>query len=421
MTYPLILPAERAPELRPVLTHTLSLDGEGAEYERCTHEVLATLVRTGSLEDCRLFADARAASAVEQLRILPDSAARTALETVAQAAVDPRPMIVTLEDNADAHAVRRLLTERGLWVQRFDGLGGGDVQLYVEAHSAAIDPDELRRLPGVAQVATRGSEHPRLDEQPAVVDVAGVLIGGQAAPVLMAGPCAVESQAQIEELTAQLVAAHSGITFLRGGAYKPRTSPYSFAGHGVPALAWIRRAADAHGLRVVTEVLAPADVEVVAAHADLVQIGTRNMQNFALLHAVAQAGRPVLLKRGMAATVDEWLAAGEHLRAHGCPAVIFCERGVRGFDSATRNLFDVSAVALMANRLSALSTRARVKICPTVRARRQPFVDGDNHLRSGSAGNQTAFCAAGADLRATCAAPADHYGSRGRRRPGRPA
>ncbi len=253
-------------------------------------------------------------------------------------------MILTLHAGADADTVRRLLTERGLWTQRFDG---SPVQLFVEPHSAAVDPDELRRLPGVARVAVAPSTHPLLDSQPREVAVAGLSIGGAAPPVLMAGPCAVESPAQIDELAEQLAAV--GARFLRGGAYKPRTSPYSFSGHGASALQWIRRAADRHGLYVVTEVLSPDDVDAVAAHAELLQIGTRNMQNFALLHAVGKSGKPVLLKRGMAATVEEWLSAGEHLRAHGCPAVIFCERGVRGFDPSTRNLFDIGAIALLAH------------------------------------------------------------------------
>ena len=141
----------------------------------------------------------------------------------------------------------------------------------------------------------------------------------------------------------------AGATMLRGGAFKPRTSPYSFQGHGPRALVWMRRAADSCGLGVVTEATSPEDVPAVAEIADLVQVGSRNMSSFGLLRAVGRAGKPVLLKRGMAATIEEWLLAGEHLLVHGAPAVIFCERGVRGFDGSTRNLLDLAAAALLAH------------------------------------------------------------------------
>ncbi len=163
----------------------------------------------------------------------------------------------------------------------------------------------------------------------------------------MCGPCAVESERHVFTLAERLAAL--GVAFLRGGAFKPRTSPYAFQGHGEPALGWMRRAADATGMKVVTEALAEADVEVVAEHADLVQVGSRNMHNYALLKAIGRTGRPVLLKRGMAATLDEWLHAGEYLLAGGAAGVVFCERGIRSFDDSTRNLLDLGAVALLAH------------------------------------------------------------------------
>jgi 3-deoxy-7-phosphoheptulonate synthase len=166
-------------------------------------------------------------------------------------------------------------------------------------------------------------------------------------PVLMCGPCSVESQEQVSVIAAHL--ARLGVAFLRGGAFKPRTSPYAFQGHGAEALVWLRRAADAHRMQVVTEALAEADASIVAEHADVVQIGSRNMQNYALLKAVGRTQKPVLLKRGMAATLEEWLQAGEYLLAGGAPGVIFCERGIRGFDPSTRNLLDLGAVALLAH------------------------------------------------------------------------
>ena len=141
--------------------------------------------------------------------------------------------------------------------------------------------------------------------------------------------------------------ASAGAQWLRGGAYKPRTSPYAFQGKGEEGLKWLREAADEHGLKVVTEALSEQSAEQVAAWSDVVQIGTRNMQNFALLKAVGATRRPVLLKRGLCATIEEWLLAGEYLLAHGAEAVVFCERGLRSFDPQTRNLLDLGAVALL--------------------------------------------------------------------------
>jgi 3-deoxy-7-phosphoheptulonate synthase len=252
-------------------------------------------------------------------------------------------MLVTVKPGADAARVRRALVAKGLWVE---ALGDGDARhFWVDRHSARVAREELLAVEGVAGVAAGPSAHPKLDAQPPVVTVAGVSIGPGAPPVLMAGPCGVESESQIFRL-AERVAAR-GARFLRGGAFKPRTSPYAFQGHGEPALRWLRAAADAAGLRVVTEALAAEDAELVAAHADLVQIGSRNMASMALLRAVARARKPVMLKRGMAATIDEWLLAAEACLVHGAPAVVLCERGIRGFDPSTRNVLDLGAVALL--------------------------------------------------------------------------
>lgn len=257
-------------------------------------------------------------------------------------------MVVYLQAGADADRVKRALVARGQWVQQVDrGVDGVVTSLTLAPFSAAVSPGDLESIEGVLRVGRPVSEHPRIDAQGPRVVVSGVAIGGDAPPVLMSGPCAVESEERVQSLARQL--APLGATFLRGGAYKPRTSPYAFQGHGVEALRWMRRAADAHGLKVVTEALAEPDVPLVAEYADLVQIGSRNMQNFALLKATGKAGRPVLLKRAMAATVEEWLLAGEYLLAHGASGVIFCERGIRGFDGSTRNLLDLGAVALLAH------------------------------------------------------------------------
>jgi 3-deoxy-7-phosphoheptulonate synthase len=163
---------------------------------------------------------------------------------------------------------------------------------------------------------------------------------------LCAGPCSVESAEQIDATAAAVALA--GANVLRGGAFKPRTSPYAFQGLGRQGLELLRAAATRHSLAVVTEVLDPRDVETVCAYADMLQIGARNMQNFALLREAGLSRKPVLLKRGFAATVDEWLMAAEYLLLAGNPNVVLCERGVRSFDPATRNLLDLSVVPLLA-------------------------------------------------------------------------
>jgi 3-deoxy-7-phosphoheptulonate synthase len=187
-----------------------------------------------------------------------------------------------------------------------------------------------------------------------VVDVRGVKVG-DGHTVLIAGPCAVEHEAQV------MAAAHAvraaGAHLLRGGAFKPRTSPYAFRGLGLEGLRLLARAREATGLPVVTEVLAPGDVEQVAAWADVLQIGARNMQNFLLLEEAGRSGKPVLLKRGLSATIEEWLLAAEYVLAQGNPNVILCERGIRTFETATRNTLDLNAVAV-ARRLSHLPVLA---------------------------------------------------------------
>jgi 3-deoxy-7-phosphoheptulonate synthase len=256
-------------------------------------------------------------------------------------------MIISLKHDADAAAVRRELAELGLWVSgALQSAAGEPLHYAIAPHSAAADIDVIARIDGVLAVAAPKSEHPLVDRQGAVVDVAGVRIG-DGEPVWMCGPCSVESEDHVRRAAEAL--APLGVSFLRGGAFKPRSSPYAFQGHGAAALTWMRRAADAVGMRVVTEALSEADVPAVAEAADLIQVGSRNMQNYALLKEIGRHKRPVLLKRGMAATIDEWLLAGEYLLASGAPGVVFCERGIRGFDSSTRNLLDVSAVALLAH------------------------------------------------------------------------
>jgi len=178
-----------------------------------------------------------------------------------------------------------------------------------------------------------------------VVEVGGVEIGGGRPLAVVAGPCSVEGR---EQTVATAIAVRdAGATLLRGGAYKPSTSPYAFRGLGEPGLAILEEARAATGLPIVTEVLTPADVDVVARHADCLQIGARNMQNFSLLDAVGEQRLPVLLKRGMSATVEELLLSAEYILARGNPNVILCERGIRTFERYTRNTFDINAIPLL--------------------------------------------------------------------------
>ena len=172
----------------------------------------------------------------------------------------------------------------------------------------------------------------------------GARLGGTEV-LIMAGPCAVESEEQLRT-TAELVAS-AGVRVLRGGAFKPRTSPYSFQGLGVEGLRLLRQVADEHRMAVITEVITPEDVPVVAEHADVLQIGARNMANYSLLRAAGTAGRAVLLKRGLGATVDELLQAAEYILANGNEDVAICERGIRTFETSTRFTLDINAVPVL--------------------------------------------------------------------------
>ena len=226
----------------------------------------------------------------------------------------------------------------------------GDFQTVVAAigdETTHASLESLTALPQVERVLrvqkryklTSRESHP----SGTIVDAGGVKIGGDHF-VLMAGPCSVETEDQLMT-TARAVKA-AGATILRGGAYKPRTSPYEFQGLGPEGLKRLAAARAETGLRIVTEVLGEHDVELVAGTADILQIGARNAQNFQLLIACARSGKPVLLKRGMSMRIEEWLLAAEYLLAHGNPNVILCERGIRTFENYTRNTLDLAAVAI---------------------------------------------------------------------------
>ncbi len=176
------------------------------------------------------------------------------------------------------------------------------------------------------------------------INVAGVVFGGETVPII-AGPCSVESEEQIIETA--IAVKEGGATLLRGGAFKPRTSPYSFQGHAEEGLRMLAAAREETGLPVVTEVVNPRDVELVEAYADMFQIGARNMQNYTLLTEVGKASKPVLLKRGIAATINEWLMSAEYIISAGNPNVVLCERGIRTYETETRNTLDLSAVPVI--------------------------------------------------------------------------
>jgi 3-deoxy-7-phosphoheptulonate synthase len=211
-----------------------------------------------------------------------------------------------------------------------------------------VDKGSLGSMRGVERIVPilRPFKLASRDFQPAntVFQLNGHTIGGERI-IIVAGPCAVESRAQILE-TAHMV-KEAGAHLLRGGAFKPRTSPYSFQGLGEEGLKYLAEAREATGLAVVTEVMAPEQMPMVMEYADVLQIGTRNMQNFALLHAAGESRMPVLLKRGMMSTIEELLMSAEYILSHGNRKVILCERGIRTFETYTRNTLDINAVPVL--------------------------------------------------------------------------
>ncbi|MDQ6789840.1 MAG: 3-deoxy-7-phosphoheptulonate synthase [Candidatus Dormibacteraeota bacterium] len=219
------------------------------------------------------------------------------------------------------------------------GVIGGNAYAYREAFSHLPAIQEIVQITKPFKLASR-----EFQPHNTVVDVAGVPIGGEEL-VVMAGPCSVEGEEMLLE-TARFVASQ-GARILRGGAFKPRTSPYSFQGLGEAGLRMLATAREETGLRVVSEVIAPADVELLVGYVDMLQVGTRNMQNYALLQEVGRTGKPVLLKRGMSSTIEEWLLAAEYVLSQGNRDVVLCERGIRTFEQATRFTLDLNAVPLV--------------------------------------------------------------------------
>lgn len=255
-------------------------------------------------------------------------------------------MIVFMSESANEGDLRRVSHKaRSLGLTPREVTDGSRRAVVVTGDGAAVDPAEFARLPGVAScdAATRSYLLAAREacERPTVVTVRGASIGGGSC-VLIAGPCAVESTDQLLR-TAERV-ARAGIRFFRGGAFKPRSSPYSFQGLREEGLRLLERVRREFDLRIVTEARDERTLPAVLEAADIVQIGARNMQNFSLLEAVGDARRPVLLKRGGGATMTEWFLAAEYVLSRGNAQLILCERGIRTFESSTRNTLDLSAV-----------------------------------------------------------------------------
>jgi len=258
-------------------------------------------------------------------------------------------MIVIMNHRATPEQIQTVINHvesLGYRVHRSDGTER--TILGIIGDERPLDTENLEAFEGVERVVR--VLHPfklasrEFHPENSVVRVNGIEIGGDQL-VLMAGPCSVESREQLFETAAAVKEA--GAHILRGGAFKPRTSPYAFQGLGLKGLELLREAREKFHLPIVTEVLAPQDVSLVAQYADILQIGTRNMQNFALLRAVGEVQKPVLLKRGMMATIEEWLMAAEYILVQGNSRVILCERGIRTFETATRNTFDINAIPLV--------------------------------------------------------------------------
>jgi 3-deoxy-7-phosphoheptulonate synthase len=259
-------------------------------------------------------------------------------------------MIISMRLHAtkeETAAVRSRIEEFGYKVHSIAGeervvigaIGVGDVTACLES---------LEAMPGVERAMRISAPYKFVSKEfrptKTQIRVGDVVIGGSEF-VTMAGPCSVESEKQILE-TAELVAKH-GAKILRGGAFKPRTSPYDFQGLEAEGLKLLDKARRVTGLKIITEVMSDRDVDLVAEYADILQIGARNMQNFSLLKTLGKCGRPIMLKRGLSSTIKEWLMSAEYIVAHGNPDVMLCERGIRTFETATRNTCDISAIPVL--------------------------------------------------------------------------
>jgi 3-deoxy-7-phosphoheptulonate synthase len=294
-------------------------------------------------------------------------------------------MLIVMDAAATAEDVRRVVqTVESLGLAAHPIPGTQRTAIGITGNRGAVEPAAFENLPGVAEVIPVSAPYKLVSREAkkenTVVSVGGVPVGGKRLAVV-AGPCAIESEAQAME-TAHIV-RDAGALLYRGGSYKPRTSPYSFQGLGEAGLKILAKVRRETGLPVVTEVLDTETAELVAEHADCLQVGARNMQNYSLLRRLGRLGKPVLLKRGMSATIEELLLCAEYLLAEGNYQVILCERGVRTFADHTRNTLDLSAVPYV-QRISHLpilvdpshGTGKRQKVLPLSRAAVAVGADG---------------------------------------------
>lgn len=295
-------------------------------------------------------------------------------------------MLVVMKHNASPDEIRHVvdvIQELGYEARPIPGRQRTSVGLI--GNDGQVEPNLFLSLPGVLEVIPVSHSYKQVSrewrDEDTVVELAnGTRIGGKEIAI-MAGPCAVESEEQILGIAKTLKGM--GATILRGGAFKPRSSPYSFQGLGVEGLKLLAKAREQTGMALVTEALDIESADQVAEYADILQVGARNMQNYPLLRKVGRIGKPVLLKRGMSATIEELLLAAEYVLAEGNPNIILCERGIRSFDTQTRNLLDLSAIPVV-KALSHLpiiadpshGTGVRNKVTPMARAAVAAGADG---------------------------------------------
>ncbi len=259
-------------------------------------------------------------------------------------------MLIVMRHGATEEEIQRVaatIEEMGYQARPMPGKQRTTVGLV--GNDGRVDGSRLAALPGVQEIIHVTKPYKQVSREwkadSTVIRLPGGLSVGGDEVVVMAGPCSVESERQI--LDAAWAVREAGATVLRAGAYKPRSSPYSFQGLGRPGLKLLARAREETGLLIVTEAMDGEEMDFVAEIADIIQLGARNMQNYSLLKRAGRSGKPILLKRGLSATIQELLLSAEYILAEGNPNVILCERGVRGFDPATRNILDLSAIAVV--------------------------------------------------------------------------
>ena len=315
-------------------------------------------------------------------------------------------MIIVMElgtKESDIQAVISKITGMGLDIHRSDGVA--QVVIGAIGLTGEVELNDFKMMQGVSNVVRISEPYKRasraMHPEKTIFSVRGIEIGGEKV-VVMAGPCSVESKEHIMRM-AEIV-SKAGAKFLRGGAYKPRTSPYSFQGLGEEGLIYMREAADMYDMAVVTEIMDPNLIPLMSDYTDIFQVGTRNMQNYQLLKELGKSRVPVLLKRGLSATIEEWLMSAEYIMAGGNKNVILCERGISTFERYTRNTFDVSAIPVVQG-LSHLpiiadpshATGIRDKVSPVARASVAAGADGmiievhDNPEKALSDGAQSLY------------------------------